>query len=413
MDFKALDLPALDGLLESKIHAFLSDKGFVVHHQVINLIALGLQAQFSRFATNGHKISRNDLEGQLITWMKFNYPKELRRDNERLGLNFFHKHQLTTSDSFGDRLHLSQSILDDRLVEIIYQASDLVEQIHAIKLPETKAISDEADHLYRFQSIFVPFGRDSAAFDEAEVQRIRQQALTLLRLTLPEDFFHVGQVKKAELNTSSLFLGGGPEFIGTEDERAKREALSDLVYELSRLQDLTDCRDALCSFRLLPMVIVNEGDTLQSNIELQLQLPKKMEILTEASFPQPGYNQNQKLWTYDEGVAQQIFTIPPSSKVQDYDYRNMVPINFPDISPFMGKRYQHGMEQNLRWIFDYKVYDDDPEHTTISCFFKNLKPNSAMALPSYIFVKADEPFEVTYRIKSDQSGNSNGLIKII
>jgi hypothetical protein len=119
-----------------------------------------------------------------------------------------------------------------------------------------------------------------------------------------------------------------------------------------------------------------------------------------------------KLLAYDAGIGQQIFIMPETSKVKSYDYRKDTPIDFPDLSPFYGKQYKRLMEQTLEWIFDYKTYNDNPGTKIISCLFKNLKPKSAMSLPSYILVNADTQFQIHYTIKSNESAGSSGKLMI-
>lgn len=119
-----------------------------------------------------------------------------------------------------------------------------------------------------------------------------------------------------------------------------------------------------------------------------------------------------ELLTYDVGLGQQIFIMAESSKVKSYDYRANAPFDFPNLSPFLGKQYQQLMKQTLEWIFDYKIYTDNPGMITLSCHFKKLKPKSAMALPSYILVDTEALFEINYTIKSNESAGSLGTMAI-
>lgn len=411
-ELKALDIEALDGQIESRIHAFLSVENYIVPHQVIHLIALGLQAQFSRFATNGQKISRERLEEQIISWMKYNYPKELRRDHEKLALGWYYENTLQPPDATCPVLHLSADILTGTLSEQTAEIKELIEKIRIIKLPATQPEAVPANSRFDLESIFGPYGRLSAAFTDEEVRNTRALAADLLAVDLPEDFFQVGQVQKIDMLRNTLFIGGGPEFRGTPDEVAKREAISDFIYKLNRLKDISHCKEQWTVARVLPLVIINDGDSLQTGVELQLNFPEHIQVWSARNFPTPAYNANMKLLTYDAGIAQRMFIMPETSKVKSYDYRMNIPINFPDLSPFHGRQYKRQMEQNLEWIFDYKIYDDQPGIQTISCVFKQLKPKQAMAMPSYILVYTETPFELSYLLKSNESGGNSGKLVI-
>jgi hypothetical protein len=415
VNLKALDIPGIDGQTENEIHKFISSYGYLVLHPVIQLICLGLHAQFTRFATEGKKISRLEFQLQILDWMKFNYPKELKLENERLNLAFYKDKSIDETGFLNHQMYLNdvlpKAIFNHRIAELL----ELAERITAITLPQSM-IQVEVANPFKLSYISSPLLSEGPAnLEDTEIIKISSLAKEFLGISFNDDFFNVGNVKYAPFTTTWSFIGNQSRFNGTKEEIEKRELLGNFEYKLESLKELRNCCDQIGLYRVLPLILVNDGDVLQTRVELQMSLPDEVIVLSEITFPKMDNNANMELFSHEADNAYPLFTIAQNTKIKAYDNRNIPPFNMPIYDPIWGKQkseYQRLLKQSLKLIFDYDIYSDTIGKQTLICTFKSIKPKDAMALPSYLLVFSDCDFEIDYLIKSDQTGGSSSKLTI-
>lgn len=414
-DFKALDLQALDGLVESKVHEFLSLRDFVVGHSMVQLIALTLHAQFTRFATDGRKVSRVELEKQILEWLKFNFPKVPKKDNAPLALAIYDNGKTDESNVYRPNRTL---ISLDQLPYVLNAKKELSDNFHKIdkiKLPPKKAAPEfsNPNRISTF-AIYQPFDFSFAGYDDDEISAVSILVEKLLNKQLPHDFFHVGEVKRSTESFAISF--GRNNYIGTDSEVEKRKLLGGFIYDLKSLNDLLESWRELQTYKIVPLIIRNDGDLLNSNLELQLTIPDNVEVLTINNFPYPGYSDALDYLSKDNGLLEILFQHTKDSKVKEYDHRRFRPIDHMLYDPIFGKpkqAYLDHFKRVLERVLDYEIFTDVVDFNTYACAFKNLKPQDQMALPSHLFIKYSEPFTIKYTLRSDQSAGCTGELKIV
>jgi len=415
IDFKALDVPALDGFIAHKVHEFLFSRDFDVAPQTISLIALGLQAQFTRFANDGQKVSKTEFEAQILNWIKFNYPNKLKSAKGRLSVSFYFR--MEDNDSGVLEKEIGLTFLDELacIKDAKIKLGELFHQIDAIKLPPKKEVPDYLNpnrvNTFAYVSIL-----DStfAGYEPDDISRLSELSSSLVGIQIPGDFFNVGEVKKTKMSYSLTDMFSGPKYLGTETEVKKRNLLGDFVYQLNELEELLACWQELQTYRIIPLILKNTGDTLNENIELQLKIPDTVNVLLATNFPCLSYSGNMELFAREGGLAELCFQHTKDSQVKEYDHRRIKPFYLPMPSVFgiSGRDHSAELESTLKRVFDYEVFNDVPGFRMLACTFKSLKPQDKMALPSYLLIKHDGPFSINYTIKSDQSSGHQGTLQI-
>lgn len=417
IDLKALDIDALDGAVGNKVHEFLSARHYVAAHPTIHLIALGLHAQFARFANDGRKVSRSELEEQILHWVKFNYPNDVKSDKGNLSLSFYIKNKINDTGIFEDYYRIGDindlQLISEKKGEIL----ELYRKINEIKLPlkDDEKVSKNTNPTVRFPGL-PQLDLSYAGYDREEKDKIARLTESLLGLQLSEGYFNVGNLKKSSSSYSVLGLMQGPSYVGSEEEIKKGNLLREFVYEIEVLHDLLECWRNLQDYRVIPIVISNNSDVLYENVELQLKIPEDVEILTSENFPYPSYLRNIELLSEQEGLLELYFQHVKDSRVKEYDYRNIRPIDIGINDPIFGKsmpQYKNYLESVLEVIFDYEIFSDIPGYQTFQCIFRALKPQDKMALPSHLFVKCNGAFTIEYSIKSNQWSGFTGVLQII
>lgn len=413
---KALDQVALDGHIESCVHKFLSNRGYLVHHPVISLIALGLSAQFSRFANEGKKIAKADLEKQIIDWIHYNYPKQINSDTQLLDLIFYSGGSDLPKKHLTDRLSLFDISDWEYVKKQISKLKKLYKEIQEITLP---ARGEKERSKGQFQTALSDMFKQEvyqpAGCTKAEIRYISNLSKELLRFKPEPAFFYVGNLKQSEKGSILWSLHNGPTYIGTDLEKQKQELLDDLNYGLHLLEDLHKWWDKFKTYRIIPLAIENVSNELNQDIELQISLLRSSQLLTSTDFPLPKYQENLDKLAEESGLIETAFAHHTDTKVNAFNSRFLFrPVNLK--APYMlANRNQDSKNYFIKvinYLFDYKVISGPSDQINLSCFFRSIKPGEKIALPAYLFVKYEVAFKIKYQIRSNQCREITGELQI-
>lgn len=414
-DLKALDLKAYEGHTQSLIHSFLSNKGYLAHHQIIELIAKAFSYQFSRFATEGKLISKATLEAQIIEWMQYNHPKEISSRVQCLNLIFYSGGGEIPDKQMTDQLRLSDISEWKYTKKQIRKLEKLYTEIQAIDLPVRstgdKSISPIQNAI---SGIFKQEPHQPAGCTDADINNISSLCKKYLNLSPEPSLFRVGNLQQTAKGGILWAVHTGPTYVGTETEKQKQDLLDDLDYGLRAIDDLFKWWDKLKAYRIIPLVLQNEGDELNQEIDLQISLPKAVKLLNRNDFPLPDYQVNLEKLVELGGLVESAFVHHNDTNVNTYNSRFIRPVDFkmPNI---LGSRTEDSKEYFsaiINYLFDYQPISGPSDQTTFTCSFRSIKPGEKISLPAYLFVKHDEPFKISYQIRSNQCKGITGELEV-
>lgn len=160
-------------------------------------------------------------------------------------------------------------------------------------------------------------------------------------------------------------------------------------------------------------MLQNNGKEKCESIDVQLQIPSDISIITHDNFPYPKKRNNIELITDEGGLHVQLYH-HKDSQVKAYP-RSFWPIDSSFIvSPFNSGYFQKQkyMEGTIKTIFDYDLHSDVPDMQILECSFRSINPNDCIAFPSYLFLAIDKPLTLNYQIKSDNSSGCRGVLHI-
>lgn len=413
VEIKALDLDTFDSAINSKVHKFLSKKNLKLDFSTVELIADGLKVQFLRFSTNGRKMSREEFTSQLLNWIEFNYPSYLAKNNNELELQFYLTKILSFSSSLENNFNFSKIIDSEFIQSKVNSLKDSLIEITEIKLPKLQTINNNNPHLDNLRKlglqsqILSAANQVSANISKTEINLVQNLTKNILHLDLDNDFFYTGNLMQAEVRLNLPFFGSSsPNYTGTTNEIKKRTLLDDFFLELKDVNDLINYWKRLGEFRLIPLILRNNGSVPNESIDIQLHFPLNTQIVYPKDFPVPERYNNLKELNRTGGLLSHFLKHSKDSKVKEYDFGFFLPeIELPSL-PF-GESFEEKKSKEIRKynnllesIFAYEIFHDNDDKITLACTINNVKPNDSVSLPCYLFTKSKEGFLINYEINS-------------
>ncbi|HEY8659025.1 MAG TPA: hypothetical protein VIL78_08305 [Hanamia sp.] len=424
IQLKTLDVSILDDAIISKVHEFLSARHFVVNHATVKLIAVGLTAQFIRFANDGRNLTKAEFEKNLLEWIEFNYPDQLKTKDtkeNRLSLSFYLSGILPFNEKLREVFKLPDIFELAFFKKRLAAMHDVYHTVDKIKLSNNFPIQPEYDNPFRiapFVSLSSSLTGDFPGFTAFDMESISESAKELLNHDIPKDFFNIGNLKRTNKKAHMLAYFETPHYSGTAEEEEKRRLIDELRFELMELKDLKYCWDQLREYRILPIIVQNQGELMNDAVEVRLNFPETLEFLTIENFPYPEYRDNLKLAAVENGEFEFFFRHYKDSLVKDYELRSDRPVDTSTMVPASlfddSREYRKSLlKRVLATIFDYEYLHDIEGITAHECKFPALRPGEAMATPSYFFAKSFEPFTIHYKITSNLSAGFNSQLEVL
>jgi hypothetical protein len=435
VDFYNLDLLTIKGAIISLIDRFLSLNKINVDYFTKELIYGGLVSQFMFFSTSGKKVSRSHFENELLGWIKHNYSKHISKSNSELLLSFY----LTGFSEFKESISFINLPSIEDLDFIIKEKKELIQLYHKvleleIKIePEEKIenINSPFGELLKLSTLgglnktFPPYKNEPVVISDYEIDDTKKKAKYTLNIELSDDFFKFGDLK--ESNTSSGFMpwnSGNITFSGTKNEQNKKTLFDDFDYRLENLYDLLKFWSKVQKLSFLPIVLRNESKSFERGLKIKLFFPKDIKIISPRDFPSPKRLDVLKDFNDSDNILNQWFKHHKDSMVNESNSNKMMPIyhdfeSYYSISSFTsGTNEKRSMRKNqyykvLEYLFDFEIYYDNPNYIILECEIDELSANEAISLPSFIFYKSDNEFDIEYEINSKNlSKKINGLLNV-
>lgn len=237
-------------------------------------------------------------------------------------------------------------------------------------------------------------------YQPEEIDKDERKLLSLvaekLALSLPEDFFDLGNLKKSSL---SSLVYSGPELKGTAEEKEKYRLIKELHVTISDMLQWAPVENAFTGKRCCKLAIQNCGKAIDEDVEITLTLPKTA-LVTLSEFPQ--FSNDEMGYLLNDCEMSVLFGIDSTAEYLGYassaqkntaHYRT-VPYGLPGYVP----NYSDDFVEELKSIFRYAIYPDGDKYI-VKLNVDYIKHNTTVAFPSIIFVK-DMPSEVEYSITS-------------
>lgn len=432
VDFYNLDILTIKGAIISLIDRFLSLNKINVDYFTKELIYGGLVSQLMFFSTSGKKVSRSHFENELLGWIKHNYSKHISKSNSELLLSFY----LTGFSEFKESISFINLPSIDDLDYITKEKNELIKLYHKalefeIKIELKEELSSPFGELPKLPAIsglhksFPPYKNEPVIISDYEIDDTKKKAKYSLNIELSDDFFKFGDLK--ESNCSSGFMpwsSGNITLSGTENERNKKELFDDFDYRLKNLYDLLKFWSKVQKFNFLPIVLRNESKSFEKGLKIKIFFPKDIKIISPRDFPSPKRLDVLKDFNDTDNILAQWFKHHKDSMVNESYSNKMMPLyqdfeSYYSISSFTsGTKEKRSMRKNqyykvLEYLFDFEIYYDNPDYIIIECEIDELSANEAISLPSYIFYKSDNDFDIEYEINSKNlSKKINGLLNV-
>jgi hypothetical protein len=159
-------------------------------------------------------------------------------------------------------------------------------------------------------------------------------------------------------------------------------------------------------FRVIPIVLKNNGSVLNESIDIQLNFPNEIDILKPNDYPLPQRIKTLKELNSSKGILSLLLKHNKDSKVKEYSYSFSMPTAYLPNFPFSETHEEKKVIETNKYydliksLFEYEIFYDKKDKTTIACNIDNIKPNDSVSLPCYLLTKSKEDFLIDYEINS-------------
>ncbi|PHF44674.1 hypothetical protein [Bacillus toyonensis] len=405
-------LVALEAQIHQNVSKLLAKMGHVLHPSIIDQITGAMVYQFSKFSTNGTRLSRKEYMERIQEWAYYNYP-EIKGQGlvkKALEIAFYYKDRLDFSNKIRSiNLPISPSNpFSEKLKQIIneirkYKLSSKSKE----KEDKEKNEPEKKDLAKIFQAGINEFVYDEISDSEKEefIKKIKE----LLDVEVEKSFFYVGDLK-----TRKNIFTRDVEVHGTDEEKEKGKLLDSFLMELYEYEQKYSYRKYFESLYLVPLVLRNDGQSYDEDIEVNIKIPSKVEVITKESMKIPNSTVIED-FTGEEGFLEYLLKHREDYQLEEYfGYPRIRPMPSPPYFPInyldfpsakeIEKKQIERFKDYLDDIFDFKIYKE-LNQTILQYYFKELNAKKNMAFPAFLMVKADKTFHIEYEITSKHLGN--------
>lgn len=329
-------------------------------------------------------------------------------------LKFYLADYLDPADKM-DKLTIKDLKEPEKITAIKEEIRELVDKINSIKLIKKEEAEKKQEttqpmvNLFDKQiKVYSIYGDISAEVKADDKKKVKELLSKYLGIDIDEnEFFNIGNLTKARVPDFSFFgLESKNKYNGQDSEIEKKEFIGELQLKLEILESYYGLADYLDGFSLMPLVISNGGKILNSGLDIRIKLSKKYELLDIHG--EEMVMASYLLKYYDEKLFEMILSHRETHKVRTFPQglKNMPQPVGPIFRECSIEEKIEQLIDDLEKLFDYELYQEK-EYNILKYSFplktNTLRPNEMMALPTYLFIKADEPIIIEYEIISDQN----------
>ena len=206
---------------------------------------------------------------------------------------------------------------DQMLSEIVelYQKIASYQLVHPEQL-ETQQISTNSafnSMLKGVTSAFASFTKPKCISEET--QKTLNEFAKYLELSLPTDFFFLGNLQENSFSGLGALGGVGSSLVGTDDEKNKYFEINDLHTRIIDIIDWFPFEKTYSELSRIKLALANEGTTFDEDIEVKLIIPSSY-ILNPCSIALPSGETME--YAYKHLSLDEIFSIPQTVEYESY-----------------------------------------------------------------------------------------------
>lgn len=233
-----------------------------------------------------------------------------------------------------------------------------------------------------------------------------------LELSLPDDFFDLGNLSKDATQSSISF--NGLVLKGSSDEKKKYQLIESLHTTIIEAFKWKRIEDNFSGINCVKLAIENKGTAIDEDVEVTLLLEKGSLLYLE-DYPQ--LSNNEKSYLLYDCDMKDLFHIHGTAQYMEYRAstrnRALSLRHIPSSSLFGPKDYSDDYENKLKDIFCYDIYNDGGQCDILRLRFDYIKHHTTIAFPTPIFIK-NAPKTISYQITSQNMAEvESGTIEII
>jgi len=259
-------------------------------------------------------------------------------------------------------------------------------------------------------------GYFSTAYPPVTIEESKKELLDktagILGLSLPDNFFDLGNLSEDTLQSSISF--SGLVLKGTPNEKKKYRLIDDLCTAIVKTFKWKQIADKFSKISCMKFAVENEGTAIDEDVEVTLFLEKGSLLYIENY---PHLSNDEKSYLLNDCDMEDLFCICSAAQYMEYtaSTRNRaLPSPHIPSSPLLGpKDYSDDYENELHDIFCYDIYNDGGQYDILKLRFDYIKHHTTIAFPTPIFMKSI-PEKISYQITSQNMAEvESGTIEIL
>lgn len=253
----------------------------------------------------------------------------------------------------------------------------------------------------------------------ADNQSLILKQLESMGIEPPLDLFYLGGLKSMpSMISASQLYGGGPDLVGSEDEKGKYKALRALVRACRCASEYSVFYGQLESLGSVSLTIVNSGGMPARHVNVEVVIPEGAYI-SYRDLPIPGDAfiseclEDSDLMQY---LISLLFVPQESASYRPYEDSTVksesgVRLSWTPSRSIMGvppQLHRHldsvDFEECLESTFsDYSIVPDPENHSLVlRLSFDRVQQSEAYAFPTVLPIKLGLETTILYRIKADE-----------
>jgi len=402
--FEPNNIATMQSALIAGIDKFFFSHDILADHPIKSLIADGMVNQIIRLSTSGTKMSRGDFEKQLLDWVRFNYPNQIKSKNKpSFAMSFYRERKMDFSDTI---TKTSLSAIEDleiyrkKMVSLITKFNTLSKYNFEVKSFEEPTRFELFFGISSFASDELNGYTDRQVIvDNLEIERVSKLCSQILGFEPSREFFNFGELKESRTKNITFIFSSKRTWQGTEEEKEKKK-LYDIFYsELRELDDLKAFWDKVIKLSVLPLVLSNIGTQFEEDIKVHLFFPKSVKVYSYKNFPSPKTQQILSDITRDDSFLFDIVRHKNSRQVEAYSHQYLYPqfFSIPSLSGDSRIEDLRKLRRILDYYFEYEFFDEE-QHKVFEYNFKSLNSNTKVAFPAFLFISSNIDFTIDYKI---------------